>query len=442
MILKKILKYCNNGIIICLIFPSLISQYSCKQNEFIPPAIGEKIPFENKSFKPLGQVIQESSANIFKTAWAKSNMNKILDSIGKDKTEFTLLIPSDQAFEKVGINLHKVNKMTSNSLDSLLLYHTIRNRLKDTNLKDRNDNLFVYSLLIENKYFTRVRYLEIQPRNNSLYDYEKYYYRHALKIDNNHLFVNGTEVGENKHVNTNIGSVFFIERVIPRSGKTIIEVLETTPKFSLFLEALKYSDELYELEYEKKNNGRKTNRNSFANRHLWKQNSSSVVLFQTFFFPTNKAFEKAGFKTIEDIKRFNQERFNPTWKLEYSRYNMVGQFPIDSLLDYHVSLGSYSKYPSLDWKYLGLINHLMIYSNLFLQEDFLQQAVYSRSANTNYEEIMWPFRHRLNKDGKFLVGLSGSEQMSMVDEPNIPSLMGPIHAMDDLIIPKNFKLKK
>ena len=442
MKLKKIIKYYNNGIIICLIFPSLIFQYSCKQNEFIPPAVGEKIPFENKSLKPLSQVIQESSANIFKTAWAKSNMNKILDSIGKDKTEFTLLIPSDQAFEKVGLNLQKVNQMTSNSLDTLLLYHTIRNRLKDTVLKNRIDNLFVLSLLVENKYFTRVRFLDIQPRNNSSYDYEKYYYRHALKIDNNHLFVNGTEVGENKHVATNIGSVFFIEKVIPRSAKTIIEILETTPKFSLFLEALKYSDELYELEYEKKNNGRKINRKSFANRHLWIQNEQSVVMFQTFFFPTNNAFEKAGFKTIEDIKRFNQERFKPTWKRENRRYNMVGQFPIDSLLDYHVSLGTYSKYPSLNWELVGLRNHLMLFSNLFLQDAFLQKAVYSRSSNTNYKEIHWPFRHRLNKDGKFLVGLSGSNQMSMVDEPNNPSLMGPIHAMDDLIIPENFKLKK
>lgn len=442
MKLQMITKNCINGIAVFLIYSAFLFQSSCKQNEFIPPAVGEKIPFENKSFKPLTDVIQESSANIFKTAWAKSNMIKILDSIGKDKTEFTLLIPSDQAFEKVGINLQKVNQMTSNSLDTLLLYYTIRNRLKDTVLKNRNDNLIAYTLLYEKGYLTLNRFFDIEPINNNLYDFERYFYRHALKIQDNNLFVNGTYVGQNKYVPTSTGSVYFIEKVIPRTGKTVLEILESTPKFSLFLETLKYSDELYELEYAKKNEGRKINRPSFANRHLWQKGENSLVLFQTFFFPTNKAFEKVGIKTIEDIKRFNQERFKPSWKLEGGNYNMEGQFPIDSLLDYHVSLGFYSNYSRLNWRFNKRSDKRWIYSNLFSEEKLLKKLVYSNSDFNLNEEILWPFIHQIDNNGRFLIGLSGSNQMSMVDEPNIPSLMGPIHAMDDLIIPKNFQLKK
>eukprot|EP01133_Synstelium_polycarpum_P010556 gene10556-12279_t len=404
---------------ICLL---LLTLASCRKKEFQPEVEGAKIPTQDINMT-LKEALETSSFTLFKAAWKKSNMNSILEKKG-NKAPFTLLVPTDAACVAGGLTQEFINKTAPELLDSILLYHTLVGSTDAKTLSGRGANTIGMSLLTN-------KYLRV-PGYENLYRTDIYAYRQYLNVFGSDLFINNKKASSAVPVQAKDGTLWPIDRLLMKPTKTIYEVLKEDGRFEMYIGIMEKSDELWNEAMQGMGD-----RLKFRYELSVSDTPDGVpnIRFTSIFAPTDEAFHSAGFKDIDDLLTFNSRAPYPYF--DWDTYTPVGNFPTDTLLTMHrwgkllqpfnPNLGSGN--PNPDIFYANDLNNRLL-ANYTL--------VTSRDGSLPIYTM--PLDFGLNANGRVTVKAKKSPHpAATVVEQDINTLMGPVHVVDRLIPPKDFK---
>ncbi|RFZ95478.1 hypothetical protein D0C36_08130 [Mucilaginibacter conchicola] len=402
----------------------------CQKTEFIPPAEGEKIPYNPEVNKDLNQVLSQSPYTIFNAAWKRST---IAEAPVKTNAKYTLLVPTDAVMQAAGYTADAISKMAVNDVDSLVSYYTIRVKLTKADLQLNGANLEGVSLHPR---------ADLLTKDGTVNYNAPYYYRHYLGIDGNKLLVNSIPSGDaDAAIEATNGSVFPISRLIPVPTKSFVGALEADQRFSMFLEVTRRTD----LEHNKQYNDLYMENYGFEpgddyRRKLYPTEfdirPGVSVPITMMFAPTNDAFKAAGFNTVEDVLEWNKRAKPMEFDWNIGEPTDAG-FPSDTVLNYHWDFGR----QNLPYTNMGkdpAPKPTLFFSN-DLRNDLLGN--YLINYDVNYVKYLMPYTFTTTADSKVQMQIKGSAATPATVTETINTLMGPIHVVDRLLVPKDFKMK-
>lgn len=485
---------------IALLLFVMMNLVGCTKKEFMPAEVGENITFTPTSKTPIAQVLQESNHTLFRQAWKASNVESILIYQGYPETGFTLLAPSDEALMAKGWTQNKIAASNASALDTLVLEHLFMEAIAASSLAQRTDHYPAVNLIEYRDYYyfeggqrlgggvTHISGTEVLP----------YRYRAYLNLIDDVLFVNGKKVGSKGYVEGLNSAIWSIDKVLERPRKLAIDVLKADPQFSLYMELLEYSENLklnhiVDTLSTSTHSGFQRITNYFKDREsiffrgvfdypqlgllLLHPYSKSrfiydkpvIPTFNTWFIPTNEAFHKHGFYTVQDFIDFNSRNKKvsayPIWMnvisssanpdLASVTFTYTTELATDTLLDYHHNWAR--RQAPTAFKGNGSKGNFMKGQpniSIFYSTDLLKPYVSGYQLNGllhHPESINGAMRAKLyhymplefsGTAGNISVKAKGSKASpAKIVESDIMTLNGPIHAVDDLIIPPNFKLR-
>lgn len=400
----------------------------CRKKEFVHLPEGQKVPYEEVKIT-LKEVLQRPEYQLFNKAWLKSNLPGILVAAGN--TPVTLLVPDNAAMKAAGLDEAGIDKSTQTALDSLLMYHTITARVELQGLQTQISNIPWRTLLLNPVFTEGLNGVGSAVPRDSVYRYRQY-----LGINQKgELLVEGKQVGTGAPVITRDGNIWPINKVLRPATKTMLKALEDDGRFTLYLEALKMTDDLYSTmpELDEYSLGPYLFFNTTLNAAIsdidWEECFCPIFIYgkvQRFsmFAPTDDAFRQVGLRTKEDLLALNS-RTPPRFR----GFTLVDFAVLDSLLNINV------------WgKQRGIARTntpAVYYSNDLIP------AVMDVLPIT-FNSITTPQLQRFldcSKDGNGRVQLkikgSTAEKATIIDG-DIPSIQGPIHAIDRLLVPPGF----
>lgn len=422
---------------------------SCSKTEFLPEPEGAKIPFQSDATQTVAQLMAVSSTKLFYSAWQKSNIETILKEKGA-KLIYTVFVPNDAAMQAAGLDANQINQLSVQELADLMKFYITLGQVIPNDLKTRTDNFMAKSMLVNPELF--LPFFEGGLNNGQRAD--PYQYRYYLSIREEQLLVNGKSKGKLNYLAATDGGIYIIEKIIERPTKTILEVLEADDRFSMFLQSQRILDELYidkiatDIEpYFGYKPAPEEIMSSYAyERHYYKQNwtinelsyGGPNIVMSTLFAPTNEAFHKAGFQTVEDIVRFNEPALLSI-RFDENTFSAVGGFPMDTVYNFHREFGRMLR-PVAPGGDKSISNATVFYSNVLNAS--LNDYLVSAGGNPT---IDYAFKMPLDftRNGNAVqLKVKGSEHPAAnLTEGDINTLNGPIHAVDHLLFPKGFKLK-
>ena len=423
---------------------------SCLKKEYMPPSVGEEIPYEDSVTISYVEVLAQSPYTIFNKAWEKSNIGTLLESIGDSKTQFTLLIPENTAMEEAGWTLETIGGLAADQLDTLVMSHVFRNRITEEELLTKADSYQAISVLE----LPNIRYTA---------GGKKYYFRIGISLQEDALWVNGKEISYKQPIPATDGYVWPIKELLEVPSKSAWEVIQSDSRFSIYAGLLNYTDSLYRALFEEANGyppeeghllAKEYNRKSplFYGMDYHQSESGDVPFVDnpnTWFIPTNTAFQRQGFNNLNDLIQWNESRGLP--ESEYIDdlegglepfFSLVGEFATDTLLDYHHNWGM--RIASYDLTRER--NATYFFSNDLKQEllgDYPITAYTEVTYGYYYPQrgvtsfLFMPFE--FPSGGKIKIKGAESSAIELVDK-NINTLNGVIHVVDELLIPPNFTL--
>jgi uncharacterized surface protein with fasciclin (FAS1) repeats len=416
----------------------------CRKDEFIPPPEGEKVAYEELNYQPVGDILK-SSLPLFYKLIERSNMDSLLTG----QHGFTLLAPTDAALQAAGITDAAIAAMTIARADTIVAFHTVRNIVTREELLQATGNRETATLL-KNAGLTVTPYFYGNGTSNTSYD--SYWYRQFLKGEGGKLLVNGLPAGDiTKAVPAKNGYVYVIDKVLPGPVESSFwAVLEADPRFSMFIELQKKVDEVYDAEF----------RQTYINAAGWDPGGYGWVdakrtnyrptydfvpdwsgmvsmRFSMMFAPTNDAFHAAGFQTVDDVLTMNEQPgTEPVF--DFNTYDIMPfGYPSDSILAYHWDFGR-DNLP-----YSGIYGKAPNQSGtVFFANDLRNEYIgdYVINHYTGSLEYKMPFTFG-QKNGRPTVQVKGSGAEPATVIETINTLMGPLHVVDRLLIPKDLKMK-
>ncbi|MBE9586223.1 fasciclin domain-containing protein [Mucilaginibacter sp. JRF] len=401
----------------------------CQKTEFMPPAEGEKIPYNTGVNKDLNAVLSESPSKIFYAAWQRST---IADAL-KTGMQYTVLAPSDAAMQGAGYTAAAISNMAVNDVDSLVAFYTISNKVTKADLLLRNSNFEGMSL------HTRA---DLSVQDGVSVPNTPYHYRHYLGIDNDKLMINGLISGDaNSGAEATNGYVFQIDRMIAIPTRGFMGVLEADARFSMFVEVQRRADEEHNKVYNAlymENYGFEPgddyNRKYYPN--ILNLVPGQVVSFQMLFAPTNDAFKAAGFNSVEEVLEWNKRATPMIFDWNIGSTTDAG-FPSDTVLNYHWEFGRENQPYTNQGKAPGG-RPTTFYAN-DLRDDLLGN--YLINYYPGYVNYHMPYTFSKNGSGQVQMQVKGSTAAPATILETINTLTGPIHVVDRLLIPKDFKMK-
>ncbi len=400
---------------ICLLFITLAS---CRKAEFQPEVEGVQVPAEDLTIT-LNQVLEASPYVLFKAAWKRSNMNSIIEKRGSN-APITLLVPSDAAFTADGMTLEVINNTSPALLDSLLLYHTLSAAVNPKDLSERGENTIGISLL-ENTH------IQVKGYDNQ-YQTDPYFYRQYINVSGNELLINGKKSGGSAVTLAKNGTFWPIDHVLKKPEKTMLQALQDDGRFGMYIEIMTKTDMLWDEAMM-----------GAVDRDRFPKGLSiddNYLIFKSIFAPTDEAFHQAGFKTVDDLMALNNR--NPLPYFDWDTYEQVGTgYATDTLLTMH-RWGRIFK--ERDGWGPGDDNPDSFYSN-DLNNKLLSGYALTTSGYSGTIPIMYvPFDFGKNEAGQVTVKVkSSAHSAATIVEGDINTLMGPIHAVNRLMPPKDFK---
>ena len=398
----------------------------CQKTEFMPPPEGEKIEYVDPNLKVLGETLKASPYQLFYKAYLRSNMDSVLSG----KSKFTLLTPTDAAMKAAGYTDASIAALTPAQADALVAYYTIRGGFSREELQAKPGNLEGVSLLANKKF--QVSPFYYGDGTPGMY-YDTYYYRQSIRVTGEQFLVNGIPSGDAKsNLAAKNGYVWPIDKMIPlTSEKTFLGNMEQDPRFSMFVEVQRKADEMHEAIYRQlteENFGYDPyvpdyKRVDYINvMEPGYSGSYRVIGFRMMFAPTNEAFQKAGFQTVEDVLAWNKKYMSipePDW----DQYDMTKfGFPSDTVLAYH-------------WDFAKAL----LPTNASVQPRPYYSAFFVNDLRDEYVHASIPLTFGVSGD-KVTVKIKGSDAPAATILETINTIQGPMHVVDRLLIPKNFKM--
>lgn len=379
--------------------------FSCRKAEYVPVPQGEPVPVEEVT-QTLGAFLDRPGYTLFKAMWEKSHLNDSLAAWGS-KQPLTVFVPSDEAVSAAGYSAASIAARSAEELDSLLLYHIVTTRLDPEVLTPKLGN------------FKATTKLQGPYRRYVFSSEAPYVYEHYIGFTAENLIINGKPVGRFEGEAFTHGMLIPVDRFLIRPSKYTIEVLEEDPRFSIFLEVLRHNDDGY----------RSVNRKTLP----WLSfDGTSFVTGQprirslTLLVPTNEAFIEAGFPDAASVIRLNDRApFNGFSGIQVS----------DSVLTYH-QWGRH--YYEGNWRNSTDSNPLIFFSN-DLNNEMLGGYLVGRQT---FSQPAYPVPFEFfQSEGRVSLRLKGSQQEpAEIVEPDIPTLNGPLHAVNKLFVPDGFNL--
>lgn len=429
---------------LALLIVILIS--SCQKEEFQRPVHGEQVPYIDSLDLSIAEILLDPEYSLFKEIWDRADMENVIKSAGNSKDQYTVFVPSNAAWTDASWTEEKIRRASPEELQRILEPHIVRTNLIHLVDVTRPGNVFVYSL----SQHPTIKYTaSLHP------------YRHIIAIDWNkeRLFINGEEHGEKFPVLASDGCVWGTNKILETPQLTAWETLKRDPRFSIYTGLLERTDREY-VEIFKQANGhypdfeddveRPYARHTPDRLGMMIRQAYSGELFvtdlNTFFIPTDDAFRKAGFASVDDLIAFNVERGYPsvTWQdsgdLNGSGfYRIVGEFATDTLLDFHHNWGF--RFADAPYRREG-------HRNLFYSNDLRNEVVYDFPvgslniqyfterggfvrAETDYYKMPFVFENNLIK-------IPNTEVSSEWIEDNIVTLNGVLHGVKNLLLPEGF----
>ena len=414
----------------------------CHKDEFMPPPEGEKVPYVDPAYGDMNETLQKSSYHLFYKAWQKSRYDTML----KGTNRYTLLAPSDEAMQAAGYTDAAIAAMSQANADSLVLYHAVRDRLTPEELNVLPGNLETATILSYGALrVTPYYYGNTTPGNTS---YDDYFFRQYLHVENGQLLVNGVQQGTVANaLPASNGFIYPINHVLVRPNTTFRQVLYNDERFSMFLELQRRSDEIFMKNYRQlyeENIGYDpgdvfpSSRKDYAELiDTPSACSYSFLSFKMLFAPTNDAFHKAVFNTVDEVLEWNSHRGSPMF-FNWDVWEVGGGgVPSDTILAYHWDFGRENLvYTGLYGKYTDP-KPSVFYPN-DLNNDLLgNYPINNRPGVMTY---LMPFTFGIAPGGQPQLQVKGSSYPPATIVETINTLMGPLYVVDRLLIPKDFKL--
>lgn len=421
-----------------LAFLLLCTVFACQKTEFMPPPEGEKVPYEDTVTVDVLSLLDASPYTLFNTAFKRSSFQeKLKATISKEP--FTLLVPNNSAMEAAGLTESVIDRMAIDELDSLLMFYTLRGKITKDELVAKEGNYEGISHLQNPALRVSFFYGDGTGQANA----DPYYYRHYLQIAQEKLLVNSISLGVDEPQPASNGYIWPLKETIPIPDKTFLEAMLADPRFSMFVQLQQITDSLYDLRYRKAYEEYmqwdpgpgQSGRNYKVDWHLIENVPGNYpnIRLSSFFAPTNDAFRQAGFQSVDDLLKLNERA--PEFYFDEVLYTVVGVFPTDTLMSFQRNWGR------IMIPYSGVFGAESARTKtVFYTNDLTNELLANYPVNTGQFVYIMPYHFEKDGEGKVMVQPKGSSYPAGTITETINTLMGPIHVVDRLLIPKDFKL--
>lgn len=383
---------------------------SCRKQDISPAPVGEAVDY-NGPAASLNEVLEKSPYTYFNAAWKRAGMNAKLEATGSKA--FTLLAPTDKAFQDAGWTMDKINNATAGELNDLLSYYVSAGNVLPESL----------SLVFINIVLTSLKKSVDIPNYSADYPYT---YLLFAGVHNDSLMINGKAVSKwGIALQSVTATIYPVDRLLPLPQMDMLTYLRSDERFSFYLEACRINDSLY-LDAFPYDNG-------LLNLPLLSAMPGTGGQL-TLFAPTNNAFKKSGFNSVEDIREYSVRALpigSPD--LDADNYFVVPTSAMDSLLlpnrlDYAGIYGPGTGPRDMNMVYFGneLLDNGSNVSGLLIK----QGSLYNYKSHI----IRLDFS---NNNGQVLVKRLGSDKPALpLADKNIRVLNGVIHVVDEgLLMP-------
>lgn len=286
---------------ISLLLLLILAFAACRKQDIEPEPVGEPVPHGAGPDKTWQQQLATSPYARFREAWQHSGMDQKVKQGGSGY--YTLLVPTDKAFDEAGWTSAKIQATDAATLNDLLSFYVMPAGLKPGNITSLKGNTAVATLSSRS----------FADREDWYKDYVDFQF---LGKNGDSLLVNGMAMSKwgQQSEGTN-GVMYPIDHLIAKPTQSMWEYLQSQPKYSLYVEALRINDSLYESVY--------------MTQILPLLKSSSQAFQFTLFAPNNDAFIKNGFHNADDILQYCLR----SWPLPEPGYdeNMFWQQPVTAM---------------------------------------------------------------------------------------------------------------
>lgn len=406
---------------------------NCQKPEFLPEPIGKEVP--EKDAPSLTDIIK-TEASLFYLAWEKAGMNEILKS-DFPQTQFTYLIPSNEAMEKAGYSEMKIKSMEIEKLQDIIRFHIMDQKIDENSLISDNLDIAFRTILKHNKVYNSKQAYGSQ---NVIIPY---YYKHYVSFKNKSLIINGKERKYLKQIHSKQGSAWIINNVLEIFNIQMLDVLKQDKRFSLYVKAIEYSVPNYYREIKRYYIKQFKLPIQFQLDFFYyfpgfvyeSRTTKRDLIYLTLFAPTNEAFNHLGIFNEDDLIKLYNRVPVPDF------YDIDASSPIDSLLvnqNFSKTFDSmFSDNNNSGIKIIGDPGYVH-FSTAFENPNFKKLII---STNRNSPYFNYPNFAFKKMDGKYFVTHKNSNvNDANIIESDINSLQGPIHVVNRILVPKGFTM--
>lgn len=390
----------------------LIMAFSCKKNEFMAPPQGADIPYEAPMLTTLQKELGKPEYAIYKSIWDRINMDSILTADGTRST--TIFLLDNNTLNTAGITTTNVSNLSDTAARKLVRYHCLKEKIDINALRSTQSGVMLTTFLTDPTY----------SRGSYLYRLNFAYANGSFVLDGNSI-----NIGESVDLEGNSNAIPL--RQVFQVPKDMWSIINADPRFSIFLGYLNYRDNLkknmlndfYGFEAMTENETIDRLKNDVYNPD--NPGLALGVRQYSLILPTNDAFKNIGFNSLEDVIAFSNSRSEPYINPDLWDFEPGVGFTVDSLLS----------------------NHMIWYqdSRTAGEEQFRPPTFYIYSYMFTEMFYGGVTADRPEKDFDFSVakkiGIKGSSYPAAnLIETDIRSMNGPLHVVDAILIPKDFKI--
>ncbi len=323
---------------------------ACLKSSDSPLNISHSAPFKNGDIKKA--LATEASLSLFNKAFTRLELAALVDS-GKG---YTVFAPVDSVMKAAGLDEQKISSLPLDSLRRLISYHVVAGPF---------DDLALTNSLLSTKGPSFLKDTTFDQRTG----FTVYTYPLFMRESAGVLWLNGYPVEKSAPViSASNGYIYPVKRMVyAPQAKSLYDIIATAPDLTLYNAAMQISDSLVWDACQKRYGAYDENtKDVYFYSHLI--TSSLNGNWPTILAPTNKAFNKAGFYTVDDIRRYalsaptgvepggsvfryptidsvitRHVLFN--YQLAYANNSVYTSLVLyGDLLDKHVDLGAYNMY--------------------------------------------------------------------------------------------------
>lgn len=394
----------------------LILAAACRKKEFQQPPHGEPVPYSDTARYDVSGLLQASSHRLFAAAWKRSHMDAFL-AAQPSSIRYTILAADDAAMSAAGFNEAGIAASTPEALDTLLRFHVLEEQLDTLALRTQERNTRKKTLLVHGEL------MEMLSDVGSIERLRPYVYKHWVGVDGQGiLLVDGKPTGSRMPAFAKNGVIWPVNRVMEMPRQHTYDLLLSDPQFSMLGGILRWCDSVW-----------LTVDPGWIPRtemDVLKFSADGAVSAEMFLAPTNAAFAAAGFHSLQDLIDLNMRSLP---YLDWDWFEIRNGFVTDSLLGYHMLGRRYA--PSGPWGQSRPAAAAFFSNDLNPSLANFPLHITDMGVEAYYMPLAFT-----NENGRITVATPGKRHTATVVRPDILTFQGPVHAVDELLIPENLQL--